>query len=279
VDLDQTLNDALELGDEGRWPEMAQLLESALRDEKDDPNLLCWLGVANREMGRDGIAYEFFRRCWEQEPLDPNVLAMCGAGLAAFDDPDAEAALRAAVLSGPDVAIARVQYGAYLAREGIFEQAFEHLETAVSLEPEDPAIRGELAIAHALKGDLAKAAQVFEQTLDLAPDDSWSRVLLGLIYSEMNDAENAAETLLQAATERPDDAEAQVLAALAAAAVGWDDAAATALARAEYSEETLDPEVLEEVNERLEEGNDAARSFLRETIGPTALHDRLLQPI
>jgi tetratricopeptide (TPR) repeat protein len=279
VDLDQTLNDALELGDEGRWPEMAQLLESALRDEADDPNLLCWLGVANREMGRDGAAYEFFRRCWEQEPLDPNVLAMCGAGLAAFDDPDAEAALRAAVLSGPDVAIARVQYGAYLAREGIFEQAFEHLEAAVNLEPEDPAIRGELAIAHALKGDLAQAAQVFEQTLDLAPDDSWSRVLLGLIYSEMNDAENAAETLLQAATERPDDAEAQVLAALAASAVGWDDAAATALARAEYSEETLDPEVLEEVNERLEEGNDAARSFLRETIGPTALHDRLLQPI
>jgi tetratricopeptide (TPR) repeat protein len=279
VDLEQTLSEALELGDEGRWPEMVQLLESGLRQEKDDPNLLCWLGVAHRELGQDGVAYEYFRRCWQEDPLDPNVLAMCGAGLAAFDDPDAEAALRAAVLSGPDVAIARVQYGAYLAREGIFEQAFEHLDHAVALEPDDPAIRGELAIAHALKGDHARAVQVFEQVLALAPDDSWSRVLLGLLYNEMQDSEAAAETLLQAATERPEDAEAQVLAALAAAAVGWDDAAANALARTEYAEESLDPELLEEATDRVDEGADAARAFLRETVGPTALHDRLLQPI
>ncbi|MEX2281995.1 MAG: tetratricopeptide repeat protein [Gemmatimonadota bacterium] len=279
MDIEQTLSDALALGDEGRWPEMVQLLESALRKERDDPHLLCWLGVAYRELGQDGTAYEYFKRCWREDPLDPQLLAMCGAGLAAFDDPDAEAALRAAVLSGPDVAIARVQYGAYLAREGMFEAAFEHLEAAVQLEPEDPAIRGELAIALALKGDHARAVQVFEQTLELAPDDSWSRVLLGLIYNELNEAETAAEILLQAATERPDDAEAQVLGALAAAAVGWDDAAATALARVEYAEEPLDPELLEEANDRMEEGADAAAAYLRETVGPAALHDRLLQPI
>ena len=279
MDIERTLNEALELGDEGRWPEMVQLLESALVEERDDPNLLCWLGVAHRELGQDGIAYDYFKRCWAEDPLDPQLLAMCGAGLAAFDDPDAEAALRAAVLSGPDVAIARVQYGAYLAREGMFEQAFEHLEAAVQLEPDDPAIRGELAIALALKGDHARAVQVFEETLELAPDDSWSRVLLGLIYSEMNEGETAAEILLQAATERPDDAEAQILAALAAAAVGWEDAAATTLARAEYSEESVDPELIEEATDRMEDGAEAARTFLRETIGPAALHDRLFQPI
>src|SRR5688572_32900594 len=102
MDIERTLNEALELGDEGRWPEMVQLLESALVEERDDPNLLCWLGVAHRELGQDGIAYDYFKRCWAEDPLDPQLLAMCGAGLAAFDDPDAEAALRAAVLSGPD---------------------------------------------------------------------------------------------------------------------------------------------------------------------------------
>ncbi|MGH7460199.1 MAG: hypothetical protein ACREMA_04110, partial [Longimicrobiales bacterium] len=96
MDLDQTLNDALALGDEGRWEEMAALLALALSEEPDEPNLLCWLGVAYREAGQDGVAYDYFKRCWQQDPLDPHVLAMCGAGLAAFDDPDAEAALRAA---------------------------------------------------------------------------------------------------------------------------------------------------------------------------------------
>jgi superkiller protein 3 len=273
------LNDALALGDEGRWDEMAALLTRALREEPDEPNLLCWLGVAYREAGQDGVAYDYFKRCWQQDPLDPHVLAMCGAGLAAFDDPDAEAALRAAVLSGPDVSIARLQYGAYLAREGMFEAALEHLQAAVELEPADPAMRGELAIALALKGDYANAVTAFESALELAPDDSWSRLLLGLVYNEMEQGEPAAEALLQAAAERPDDAEAQVLAALSAAAVGWDDAASVSLARAEYAEETVDPELIEEAHERLEEGADAARAFLRDSVGPAALHDRLLQPI
>jgi Flp pilus assembly protein TadD len=279
VNLDQTLNDALALGDQGRWPEMAALLVQALHEAPDDPHLLCWLGVAHREAGQDGIAYEYFRRCWAQEPLDPHLLAMCGAGLAAFDDPEAEPALRAAVLSGPDVAIARLQYGAYLAREGMFEPALEHLRAALELEPDDPVMHGELAIALALKGDYPSAVAAFERALELAPDDSWSRVLLGLVYNEMGESELAAELLLQAATERPDDAEAHMLAALSAAAVGWEEAAATSLARAEYAEEGLDGELLEEVHERLEEGADAARAFLRETVAPAALHDRLLQPI
>jgi tetratricopeptide (TPR) repeat protein len=278
-DIERTIQDALLLGDEGRWEEMAELLLVALRDDPDEPYALCWLGVAYRELGQDGIAYEYFRRCWQNDPLDPELLALCGSGLAAFDDPDAQAALRAAALTGPDVPMARLQYGAYLAREGMFDEAFDHLHAAVELEPDDPTIRGELAIALALKGDHRRAAERFEQTLELAPDDSWSRVLLGLVYNEMNEAESAAEMLLQAARERPEDGEAQVLAGLAAAAAGWDDAGAEALARAEYAEDAVDAELLEEAQEKLEEGPSAARSFLQDTLGPTALHDRLHQPI
>src|SRR5688572_29015630 len=91
-DVQQALTEALQLGEEGRWDEMAELLTTALRDATDDPYLLCWLGVAERELGREGMAYDYFRRCWEQDPLDPHLLAMCGAGLAAFDDPEAESA-------------------------------------------------------------------------------------------------------------------------------------------------------------------------------------------
>ena len=42
------------------------------------------LGIA------DGVAYEYFKRCLAENPEDPQLLALAGAGLAAFDDPDAE---------------------------------------------------------------------------------------------------------------------------------------------------------------------------------------------
>ena len=278
-DIEEALAQALELGEEARWDEMSDLLTVTLRDAPDDPFVLCWLGVAERELGHDGVAHEYFKRCWDAEPLDPQLLAICGAGLAAFGDPDAEAALRAAALSGPDVPIARLQYGAFLARNGMHEQALEQLNAARELDPEDPTIYGELGIAYELKGDHARAAQSMETALDLAPDDSWTRVLLGLIYLQLGELEDAAEQLLQAADERTDDAEAQILGALAAAANGWDDAAEKTLARAEYASEGADNELIEEVREQLDDGPEAARAFLDDELAPDALRDRISQPL
>jgi protein O-GlcNAc transferase len=279
MDVETTLREAIALGEEYRWEEMAQLLAEALQKDDEDPYLLGWLAVAERELGNDGAAYDYFKRCVAAEPADPQLLALAGSGLAAFDDPEAEPTLRAAALTGPDLAITRLQYGAYLAREGMFGEALEQLDAAVQLEPDDPVIHGELGIAHALKGDLDSAVAAMERTLELADDDSWTRLLLGLVYSEQKRWEDAAEAMLRAAEERPQDAEAQLLAALAAAAVGWDDAAQTALARAEYAEEGRDATVQHEVEDRLAAGGEAAAAFLRETLGPSILHERLTQPL
>ncbi|NIP83669.1 MAG: tetratricopeptide repeat protein, partial [Gemmatimonadetes bacterium] len=94
--------------------------------------------------------------------LDPHVLAMAGAGLAAFDDPDAETALRAAALSGPELPMARLHYGAYLAREGMHDEALEHLRAAVELAPEDPAMHAELGAALVMTGDLEEGARALD---------------------------------------------------------------------------------------------------------------------
>jgi tetratricopeptide (TPR) repeat protein len=279
MDVESTLKEALELGEEQRFEEMAQLLAEALQDEPDEPYLLGWLAVAERELGNDGAAYEYFKRCIAQEPADPQLLALAGAGLAAFDDPEAEATLRAAALTGPDLAVTRLHYGAYLSREGMFVEALEQLEAAVRLEPQDPVIVGELGIAHALKGDYEAAAAAMQEALGLAENDSYTRLLLGLVLAELSRGEEAAEMLLKAAEERPFDGEAQLLAAVAAAVAGWDDAAHDALARADFAEEPADTALLEEAEERIGAGSDAARAFLRETLGPTALHDRLIQPL
>lgn len=279
TDVEELLQRALELGDEGRWEEMAELLGGALERSPDDPYLLCWLAVAERELGHEGLAYDYFRRCLAQDPVDPHLLALAGSGLASFDDPDAEAALRAAALSAPDLPMARLQYGAYLAREGLFDDAMEHLRAALDLAPEDPAAHGELGIALALKGDLETAVEEMEAALELAPDDSWTRLLLGLMYAELGMMEEAAAALIQAAEEREDDAEAHILAALAAGAVGWEEAAHAALARAEYVATGSDIALREESEERLLAGSEAARAMLLETLGPSIMRERLSQPL
>lgn len=279
-DLEETLREALALGDEGRWEEMAQLLAGALEDEAEDPYLLCWLGVAERELDNEGAAYEYFKRCLAQDPLDPHLLAMCGSGLAAFDDPDAAAALRAAALTGADIPETRLQYGAYLAREGLFQEALEQLEAAHALAPDDPSVRAELAVAHALKGDYKRALEHMEATLALDAEDTWNRVLLGLLQVEVGDLEPAAEELWRAAQEAEGDAEAQVVAALAAAAVGWDDAAQEAITRAPYaSSGVADQTMIEEAEERIAQGAEAARALLLNSVVPTMLHDRLMEPL
>ena len=280
LDLEAVLQQALQMGEDGRWEEMATLLSEAIDEaEDDDPVLLCWLGVAESELGNDGAAYEAFRRCLDQQPTDPHVLALAGAGLAEFDDPDAETALRAAALSAPDLLMARLNYGAYLSRAGLYDEAFEQLRAARDIAPEDPIVRGELGAAYILKGDREGGAAELEEALTLAPDDSWTRVLHGLVLLELDRVEQGAEELVTAARERDDDPEAMALGALAAAVAGWQDAAEELLARAEYAVEGTDVKMLEEVETAIRGGEESARRMLRGTIGPSALRERLAQPL
>lgn len=282
MDVQAVLAEALELGDQERWDDMATLLSDALDtsdDEDAEPYLLCWLGVAESELGNDGAAYEAFRRCIELQPADPLVLSLAGSGLAEFDDPEAETALRAAALSAPDLPMARLNYGAYLSRAGMFEEAMEQLNAARDLTPDDPVIRAELGAAHVLKGDRATGLSELEQAIVLAPDDSWTRVLYGLVLLEAERMEEGAEELVRAAREREHDAEALVLAALASAVVGWEDSAEELLATAEYAAEGVDATMLHEAETAIHGGDDAARRLLRQTLGPSALRERLQQPL
>ena len=278
-EADPVLEEALALGDEGRWEEMASMLATALETEPDDAYLLCWAAVAERELGNETYAYGLFKRCIAQQPTDPHLLALAGSGLAAADDPEAEVALRTAALTGPDLPSVRIQYGAYLSRNGLFEEALEQLRAGVALAPDDPVGHGEMGVLRALQGDMEGATSSLETALELAPDDSWTRVLVGLCYCERGELEEAAETLLHAARERTDDAEAQVLAALAAAAVGWEAAAEEALARAEYAAEGVDRVLIDEAGTAIAGGAEPAREMLCQDLAPSAFHERLTQPL
>lgn len=273
----EALLEAAALGDQERWDEARDLLLERLPEDPESPDLLCWLGITSREVGAEGEAYDFFRRALAGGPQDPFVLASIGSGIAAFDDPEAEGALRLAALTAPGLPFARMAYGAYLAREGLFAEGVTELEAARSLAPDDAAVRAELALAYLMAARREEGIEELETALSLDPDDPWLRGVYAMALLEEGRGEEGAEELHRAAGDRPEDVEMQLLLALAAAAEGWEDEAWNALARAEAAAEEMDALMVEAVEEAVEAGGEEARAFLgRELLSPT-LRDRLFR--
>lgn len=275
--IDEAVEGAQSLGEDDRWDEAYEVLAAALDEQGDDALLLAWAGIAAQRLGEESESYDRFRAALALNPADPFVLAVAGSGLAAVDDPAAEGALRTAALTAPDFPFARLSYGAYLAREGLLDDAIAELEAARGLAPEDGGVHTELGIAYLLARRTGDGLDALEEALSRAPTDSWLRALFGLALVDAGRGEEGAEQLHQAAGEREDDVEVQLIAALAMASQGWEDPAWEALARAEAAAEGSDRELLTEVEDRLEAGADAAEALLREELGPVLLRERLLQ--
>ena len=276
MELEDLLRHALDRGEDGDWEGMAQELREALEVTPDDPTLLCWLGVAERGLGFPGSAYERFKEALALGPEDAHVLATIGNGLAQFDDPDAEAALRSASILAPDLALARWMYGAYLSREGFFEDALRELREAAALAPDDSTVLYEMGVALALMGQLEKSLEAFGRSVDLDPGDGWGLVVMGLVEAELDLMEEAARDLSEGARLRPDDVEAQLLAALAAESAGWEDLAYEMLERGRQGSEAGDLPLLDAVEERLHAGASDSASLLDQEVLPGVLRGRLM---
>ncbi len=269
------LEHAYGLGQERAWAEAAEALRRALVEHPDDPFVLCWLGVTERELGLGSLALQRFKACLAARPRDPHVLVTAGNALAAVDDPDAEPALRAAAMLSPELALARWMYGAYLSREGLVDDALRELQAAAKLEPDESAISYELGVARALAGDFDGAVDELYRGCELSPDDGWIRIVLGLALVEEERGGEAATELARGARERPGDLGAQLLSALAAAAVGYEEVALEFVERARQSSVGHDAMVVDEVEERVEAGAEAAAVFLREQMQPPVLRERM----
>ena len=263
-------------GDEGDFTGMAEHLRAALVEHPDNPFVLCWLGVAERELGLDSAAYQHFRACLATRPSDPHLLATAGNAVAALDDPSAEGALRTATLLAPELPLTRWLYGAWLAREGMIDDGLRELGAARDLDPHDPAIRFELGVTLYLAGRREAAIDELYRAVDLSPGDGWTHVVLGLILSEDGCGEEAAGVLERGARLRPEDVDAQLLAGLAAAAFGADACALEMVECARQIAEGADRALVDEVERRIEEGPEEAAAGLAEQIGPVVLRERIM---
>jgi tetratricopeptide (TPR) repeat protein len=273
--LEDQLAQAARLLDEGDAASAFELLLEAERDHPDDGTLLCMLGLTAEQAEAPGMSYDFYRRALAAQPEDPNILALLGAGLAHFDDPDAEGVLRLAAVTAPDLALARFQYGSYLAREGLLELAISELEAARSLDASDPGVTREIGIAHLLAGADALAIEALEDAVALAPEDDDVRVLHALALLRHGSLAEAAEELNATSQVIEGDAEVQLLSALACATQEWDGEAWNSLARAEQGAGPGDAALIREVEDVIEGGPAAAREFLLTQLAPTVLRERL----
>ena len=275
-DLGEFLAQALQLGERRDWAGMAEHLRELLEAHPEQAAVLCWLGVAEHELGLDGVAYERFKQCLAVGPDDPHVMATAGAGIARFDDTDAESALRTAAIMAPKLAFARCMYGAYLAREGFAEESLRELDEALALAPEDPEVLLERGVALALAGRMDEATESFWLAFEAEPGDGWPMILSGLVELESDRPEDALAHLVCACDLRPEDVDAHVLAALCASVSGDDDRAYGLVERARMAAAGADLAVIETVADRIEEGPDATRAHLMETVLPGALRESLM---
>jgi tetratricopeptide (TPR) repeat protein len=277
LDIENLLRQALDIGEEGNWEGMARELSQALELDPDNASILCWLGVAEQELGSPGAAYDRFKEALAQDPQDPNVLATVGNGLAHFDDPEAEGALRTAALIAPDLPMTRLLFGAYLSREGLFEDALRELKAGAELDPDDPTMAYEIGVVLALEGRKEEALGPLTRSVDLDPAEGWGQVVLGLVEADLGRLDDGARDLSAGARLRPFDFEAQLLAALASAAAGWEDLAYEMLERGRLVAVEGDQLLLDMAEARIVEGGEEVADFLIQEILPGALRERLMQ--
>lgn len=275
MDRDALLERVLSFAGDSEWAGALELLQDHVESFDDDAAVHCWLGVVEHELGNGGAAYECFKRALSLQPEDPYILTTAGNGLAYFDDPDAEQALRAAALTAPQVAVGRLMYGAYLAREGFHEDAVRELSAARDIDPDDSQIAYELGVTHALVEKYDEATDAFADAVRLAPEDGWVRVVFGLALLEVDRFDEATGELMSGARLSETDVDAQLAAALCAAATQRDDIAYEMLERARMNAIEGDLALVTAVEDRLEGGVEAATSMLTEDLAPNMLRIRL----
>jgi Flp pilus assembly protein TadD len=277
TELDSVLGEAARLVEEGEEQAALDMLLAAEPDYPSDATLLCMVGVVASHLGAEGMAVDYFRRCLAEEPTDPELLVRAGAGLAASGDPAAEPALRLAAITAPGFAPARMHYGAWLVRGGLFDQGLEELASARALDPADIEIRRETAIAYYLAGREEEARREAGAVVEMDSEDTEARLFLGLLLLLADEPARAAEELYPMAGALEEDSGVQLVLALTFALEGWMDEAWLALSRAESAPEPSASEEIREVEEALEDGDEAIRDLLLLELAPALLRARVHQ--
>ncbi|HBQ64837.1 MAG TPA: hypothetical protein DD727_07960 [Clostridiales bacterium] len=135
----------------------------------------------------------------ERKPEEAEIHYQRGYGLfLAGDLAGAGAALDRALDADPLAYKAYNVKGIVLCYQGDCPAGTALIQTALALEPKDPYVKFNMAMAYKLQGDLDNALDWFLQTLTLDPANVWSFYGIATIYADRGNADKALEYLEKA---------------------------------------------------------------------------------
>lgn len=140
------------------------------------------LGDMFRHRGRYRLSILQYKRALSKEPFNPIILTRVAKVKFLLNEfEEAERALKLAIEKNPNFISPYEVLGRYYFKNGHFSKAIKIYNEAISINPFNPRVHKELAIAYHKIGKLSDAKREFEVTLILTPSDIESKLLLQTI--------------------------------------------------------------------------------------------------
>jgi tetratricopeptide (TPR) repeat protein len=172
----QFANAWLERGD---FEAALQACRDGLKDNPDDPDILCTGGIALQQLGQLDTAADWYHQAIEQDPTIKNATANLIAVLYQLGRYDEGVEVsRRRFRSGPDDVASHLNTALCLAALGRVDEAETHLRHVIDCSPSHVSARRILAQILAGRGDLPEARKLLREQLRRMPNDARSRQLL-----------------------------------------------------------------------------------------------------
>lgn len=114
-----------------------------------------------------------------------------------YDWSGAEKEFRKALRSNPDLFLAHQRFGSYLQFMGRFEEANQHYEAALDLDPFSLQVNINLATTYYLRSEYDRAIRHLQKTSELEPNYMPTLFVLGCVYIQQGRLQDAIEQFQQ----------------------------------------------------------------------------------
>ena len=183
VNTQQKLQHAMELHQQGKFPEAEQLYKQILAVNPNEPNALCYLGVMAHQLGRNEVALKFISDSLKIAPNNLNAHMNMGNIYQAMEKyAEAGRHFEKAIRLNPNIPELRFNLGNLLDKQGKHDLAIAQFRKAISLKSDWAAAYIHLGLSQKALGKTDDAIDALKEAVQLDPDSYEAVYNLGLLY-------------------------------------------------------------------------------------------------